>query len=282
MPRIRSIKPEFCSSVTISRLSKPCRLHFAMLWTYADDEGRGIDHPLLIKAAIWPLDPDVGAEQVEQWQEELSRNGRILRYQWEGRNLFQVTNWKEHQRPNRPKPSLLPAPSLPDHGPVTDHVPVSDGARIPLSETPQVKANTASSVTEHERITLGAGAGVGEVDGVGAGVGPSDHRPGDTFAAAIELLLLRLGKHEYAATKANPTGWLLSARRGLKADYHDAAIKLMADNPAMTPEELADALVPPVQAAARPLIGEYIPEGVGNGAVKPNILKRVDDEIGEP
>jgi hypothetical protein len=282
LARIRSIKPEFCSSVTIARLSVPCRLHFAMLWTYADDEGRGIDHPLLIKAAIWPLDPSVTAKQVEQWQDELSRNGRILRYQWEGKNLFQVTNWLEHQRPNRPKASVLPAPSLTDHGPDTDHGRVTDASRIPHSETPQVRANTDAAVTDHGRVTLGGGVGEGEGEGEGAGVRVHVPRPTDTFAGAIELLLLRLGKHESAATKANPTQWLVSARRGLKIEHHDTATELLTDNPAITAEQLADALVPTATVTVVPRIAEYIPEGVGNGAVKKNIIKNLDDEIGEP
>jgi hypothetical protein len=268
--------------MAITRLTPACRLHFIMLWTYADDEGRGIDHPLLIKAAIWPLDEDVSAYQVEAWQEELSRNGRILRYQWEGRNLFQVTNWREHQRPNRPKPSLLPAPSLTDHGHVTDHVPVSDASRIPLSETPQVRANTDDAVLRNGSVTLGGGEGDGEVEGEGAGERMHVPRPTDTFAAAIELLLLRLGKHETAATKDSPEQWLISARRGMKIEYHDDAIRILDDNPAITAEELADALVPPVVNNVKPRIAEYVPEGVGNGAVKPNIIKHIDDELSGP
>lgn len=281
MARIRSVKPEFCLSLPISRLSIPCRLHFVMLWTYADDEGRGIDHPLLIKAAIWPLDPEVTADQVEVWQEELSRNGRIIRYEWEGRNLFQVVHWKEHQKPNRPKQSVLPAPALTKHGSVPNHVPDTEAAVIPVSETSQVRGNTNGSVTAHERITLGGGGGEGEGEGEGGGVRVQHGRPADTFAAAIELLLLRLGKPEAAATKANPVQWLVSARRGLKAEHHDEAIELLEADPAMTPELLADALVPNLKPKPpAPRVPEYAAEGVGNG-IGFGALKRADDEIGE-
>lgn len=108
MARIRSIKPGFCTSVSIAALSIPARLHFAMLWTYADDAGRGLDNPLLIKAALWPLDVDVDSEQIEVWQAELDDHDRIHRYEVDGKRYFEVVNFTEHQKPNRPADSLLP------------------------------------------------------------------------------------------------------------------------------------------------------------------------------
>lgn len=111
MARIRSIKPEFCTSEAIAVLSIPCRLHFAMLWTHADDFGRGADNARLIKAALWPLDDDVDVDQIEAWQDELADSGRLIRYEVEGRRYFQVVNWAEHQHPQKPKPSAIPEPS---------------------------------------------------------------------------------------------------------------------------------------------------------------------------
>lgn len=113
MPRIRSIKPGFCTSEDIAALTIPCRLHFAMLWTYADDAGRGIDNPRLIKAALWPLDDNIGVDQIETWQAELAHHGRIIRYTDDaGRRLFQVDNFTVHQKPNRTVPSALPPPAV--------------------------------------------------------------------------------------------------------------------------------------------------------------------------
>ncbi len=109
MARIRSLKPEFCTSLDIAQLSIPCRLHFAMLWTYSDDAGRGIDDPRLIKAALWPLDDDVTAVQVEAWQVELEDKGRIVRYEAEGKALFEIIKFADHQKPNRVVPSKLPS-----------------------------------------------------------------------------------------------------------------------------------------------------------------------------
>lgn len=105
MARIRSIKPGFCTSEDIAALSIPCRLHFAMLWTYADDDGRGADNLRLIKGALWPLDDDVTPATIDGWQSELERNGRICRYVDGGRSVFEIRDFRKHQKPNRPTPS---------------------------------------------------------------------------------------------------------------------------------------------------------------------------------
>ncbi len=102
MARIRSIKPEFATSEAIVALSIQARLHFALLWTYSDDAGRGKDNPRLIKAACWPLDDDVTATEVERLQAELADNGRIVRYEVDGKRYYEVANWSEHQKPQHP------------------------------------------------------------------------------------------------------------------------------------------------------------------------------------
>lgn len=122
MARIRSLKPEFATSEAIAALSVPCRLHFALLWTYTDDAGRGIDNPRLIKAACWPLDDDMTPKKIEALQQELADNGRITRYEVAGKRYFEVTNWSEHQKPQHPKESALPpAPEKPHEDFMTAH-----------------------------------------------------------------------------------------------------------------------------------------------------------------
>lgn len=111
MARIRSLKPEFCSSESIAVLSIPCRLHFAMLWTYCDDNGRGVDNPRLIKAALWPLDDDVTLGVVEDLQSELAAHGRIFRYEHDGKRYFEAANFSEHQHPNRKTKCVIPEPT---------------------------------------------------------------------------------------------------------------------------------------------------------------------------
>lgn len=108
MARIRTIKPEFFTSLSNAELSIPARLTFIGLWTHCDDEGRCIDDARLIRAAIWPLERNTKA--VENDLAEIEKQGKILRYEGAGKRLIQITEWKRHQHINRAKPSRLPGP----------------------------------------------------------------------------------------------------------------------------------------------------------------------------
>lgn len=110
MPRIRSIKPEFFTSLTIADLTPEQRLTFIGLWTHSDDEGRCVDDARLIKAALWPLD-DRTASDVEGDLKALTESSLILRYSLNQKRYLAVRGWSEHQKINRPTPSRLPPPS---------------------------------------------------------------------------------------------------------------------------------------------------------------------------
>ena len=113
MARIRSIKPEFFTSLTIANLELAARLTFVGLWTHCDDEGRCVDDARLIKAAVWPLD-DVTAPDVERFLRALSEASLITRYEVGGRRFLAVSGWSEHQRINRPTKSKFPSPDEAD------------------------------------------------------------------------------------------------------------------------------------------------------------------------
>ncbi|MEU1787055.1 hypothetical protein ABZ553_14515 [Streptomyces sparsogenes] len=116
MARIRTIKPEFFTSLTIADLTPEQRLTFIGLWTHADDAGRCVDDPRLIKAAIWPLD-DRTAADIEIDLKALTESSLITRYIVNRKRYLAVTNWDEHQRINRPTPTKLPAPEQGDPTP---------------------------------------------------------------------------------------------------------------------------------------------------------------------
>ncbi|MFD9444989.1 hypothetical protein [Streptomyces sp. NPDC060001] len=136
MARIRTIKPEFFTSLTIADLPLTARLTFIGLWTHVDDAGRCVDDPRLIKAAVWPLD-DRTASDIELDLKLLSEASLITRYVLTRKRYIAVTGWGEHQRINRPTPSKLPAP---DQGEPTPPEPVtrdnsdSLNAHAPLTE----------------------------------------------------------------------------------------------------------------------------------------------------
>lgn len=110
MGRMRTLKPNYNRSLDIVPLTVICRYHFTLLWTYADDEGRGLDVPALIRSELWPLDGDlIDDAQIEEWQVELEENGRIVRYEAD-RPYFQILDFTFHQHPQRPQPSVIPPP----------------------------------------------------------------------------------------------------------------------------------------------------------------------------
>lgn len=110
MARIRSIKPEFFQSLDVADLSLEARLTFIGLWTHVDDDGRCIDDPRLLKAAIWPLDRAVTEDHVDEIVAELAKRGRVVRYTVDDRQYLAVQGW-HHQKIDRKKDSKLPAPT---------------------------------------------------------------------------------------------------------------------------------------------------------------------------
>lgn len=112
MPRIRTIKPEFFTSLSNADLSLATRLTFIGLWTHVDDEGRCVDDARLIKAAVWPLERTVKA--VEADLKKLDTADKIIRYESDGRKYIAVTEWSRHQHINRARPSRIPPASITD------------------------------------------------------------------------------------------------------------------------------------------------------------------------
>ncbi len=134
MARIRSIKPGFFTSEDVSELPLRARLTWIGLWTHCDDQGRAKDNVKLIKAAVWPLD-DVSLREVEDDLATLAAHGRIVRYEVDGRRYLVVVNWHDHQKPNRPTPSKLPAPPAslpPPPAPPADPDPFTDSDGDPV------------------------------------------------------------------------------------------------------------------------------------------------------
>ena len=115
MARIRSIKPEFFTSLTIADLPLSTRLTFIGLWTYVDDNGVGPADPRLIRAAVWPLEetPDI----LQRTREDLQRlhEARLVTlYEASGKPLVAVNSWAEHQKVSHPrKPRFLTPDEVP-------------------------------------------------------------------------------------------------------------------------------------------------------------------------
>lgn len=157
MARIRSLKPQFFTSLTMAELGVHTRLTFAGLWTHSDDEGRCLNEPRLIKAAIWPLDDEVTAADVERYVSELAKRDLVQLYRNGDRHYLQVTNWHEHQSINKARHSDLPGPD--DDGSVPDE----RNPPVALPEPSRQEGNKEQGVRSKEQLSVGEDADGGIV-----------------------------------------------------------------------------------------------------------------------
>jgi hypothetical protein len=155
--RMRTIKPEACTSESLALVDRAVRWTFAALWTHCDDEGRAVWNLRLIKAAIYPLDDTMTAAAIEDDMNELTRVGALCRYEVAGKSYVHVPSWSDHQHPNRKVESKLPP------CPKTDHSPSAD---LHLTEDAVSTHGAVTSV-----VVVGGVGGDGGVEGAGRNAG---------------------------------------------------------------------------------------------------------------
>lgn len=109
MARIRTIKPDFCTSKDTAALSRDARLFFVQLWTECDDEGRLLWLPKRIAGALYPYDDDVTPAKVEGWAKECAKRGMVVIHETKAGTVLQVCNWQKHQKISHPLKSKLDA-----------------------------------------------------------------------------------------------------------------------------------------------------------------------------
>lgn len=108
MARKRMVSPELLTSVPVASMPINSRYAFVALWMYFDDAGRGKDHPDLIRAHTWPLDPVYNSRKVKADLDRMEERGLICRYNVDGVAYLHSPSWVEHQSINRPTPSRFP------------------------------------------------------------------------------------------------------------------------------------------------------------------------------
>lgn len=115
MARIRTVKPSIFGSLTVCAWPLEVRWTFLGLFTYADDHGRGLNEPKLIKAALWPMDERITPLKVAQHVALIEATGPLHTYETAGQRLLHITSWLEHQRISHPTDSILPpCPNCPE------------------------------------------------------------------------------------------------------------------------------------------------------------------------
>jgi hypothetical protein len=107
MPRIRTIKPEFCTSDQNAMCSLQARLLFILMWMFCDDGGRHQASTRRLKLEVFPAD-SITDEQMQQWINELKQavdeygNPLLLEYSVDGVSYWEVTGWTKHQKVDKP------------------------------------------------------------------------------------------------------------------------------------------------------------------------------------
>jgi hypothetical protein len=105
--RIRSVKPEFWESESLSKVSREARLLFIGLFSCCDDVGRARASSRLLASRLFPYDEDA-FKRLPGWISELEKQGCIRLYQVDGESYLDIPKWQNHQKIDKPSASKLP------------------------------------------------------------------------------------------------------------------------------------------------------------------------------
>lgn len=140
MARIRSVKPELRTDLTVAAWPIPARYAWVLLLGYLDDRGRGHDDDRLLVADLFPLDRDVTERKIAAWKRLWVDGGQVCRYEAEGTAYLHAIKWSAHQKINRPTRSRIPP--CPTHGGEDDRLTPDDTAD---SVSPSVNGSVSGS-----------------------------------------------------------------------------------------------------------------------------------------
>lgn len=111
MANRRMISSDIFEDEFIGRLDYFGRLLWiGLISSVADDQGRMIDNPALIRSRVFLYDNDIHDEQVENLVSTLHQAGKIVRYVVGNKQLIQIVKWWKYQTPAWAMPSKYPAP----------------------------------------------------------------------------------------------------------------------------------------------------------------------------
>lgn len=85
-------------------------LWIGLFGAVADDQGRFLDHPALVRVKVFLYDANVTDDMVEKALDKLVTAGKIIRYSAGGKRLCQIANWWKYQKPSWASESRYPAP----------------------------------------------------------------------------------------------------------------------------------------------------------------------------
>jgi len=95
----RVIAPEIFDDEWAGRLSdREYRIWTGLIARIADDQGRFIDNAVVVRSRLYPYQ-DVPAADVQAALDRFVADGKLHRYELDGKTLLQIVNWWRHQKP---------------------------------------------------------------------------------------------------------------------------------------------------------------------------------------
>ncbi len=95
----------FCSLDYFARLT-----WIGLVVACADDQGRFIDNPAIVRSKIFLRDDDIKDDKIETIISGFERAGKIIRYKIDNIKLIQIVHWRKYQTPYLASPSKYPPP----------------------------------------------------------------------------------------------------------------------------------------------------------------------------
>ncbi len=145
------LSPNFFMGGDLSKLSFETRLLFEGLWLLADRSGRLEDHPMKIKAQVFPYDDVDVDKMLDALADERPYSGGcfILRFSANGHKHIHICNFGRHQRPHpKEPPSEIPSP--------VDAQPGKNTARPAVKRNGEARPDPSESLTESESGSSGS------------------------------------------------------------------------------------------------------------------------------
>lgn len=281
MARIRSIKPEFPHDETLGSVSRDARLLFILLWTCADDAGRFRASPAYLRGQLFPFDDDATPAMVEAWLKELESIGRVRIYRTNAETYGAVTNWARHQRVDNASRRTCPIPPWETDDPGDPPPPADSHGEPPSEAKPEEDPSISSLPTPAEargEIRLDRDRDR-DRDREPFSNQPFTYTQPETSAEGsshlqeprVRQAAAALARHdlEQAIERGNQIhderAWLRTATERRLTTDGEKLERLHAEHPDWMPKRLATSL-----SNLFPAYKEFVPEGVGNGAVKKN------------
>ncbi len=107
MARIRTIKPEICTSAQFVECSTNARLLFVLMLCFFDDGGNHPANCKRLKMEVFPAD-NFSVPEMAALMAELVAQGLVAEYGHGGEVYWHITGFSRHQKVDRPNPKFPP------------------------------------------------------------------------------------------------------------------------------------------------------------------------------